>query len=44
MPNIKHIVHVMLENRSFENFPGWLYEEEEKNQLRPKRKKGLNCL
>jgi hypothetical protein len=34
----------MLENRSFENLPGWLYEEEEKNQLRSKRKKGLNCL
>jgi phospholipase C len=33
MPNIKHIVHVMLENRSFDNLLGWLYEEEEKKNI-----------
>lgn len=33
MPNIKHIVHVMLENRSFDNLLGWLYEEAEKTNL-----------
>ncbi|KIO75821.1 hypothetical protein TH53_18140 [Pedobacter lusitanus] len=33
MPQIKHIVHVMLENRSFDNLLGWLYEEEEKKNI-----------
>ena len=30
MPNIKHIAQVMPGKRSFDNFLGWWYEEEEK--------------
>ena len=28
LPNIKHFVYLMLENRSFDNLMGWLYEHE----------------
>ena len=27
LPNIKHFVYLMLENRSFDNLMGWLYED-----------------
>ena len=31
--NIKHIVHVMFENRSFDNVLGWLYETDQPENL-----------
>ncbi len=29
MPQIKHVVHLMLENRSFDNLLGWLYDPDD---------------
>ena len=40
LPGIKHVVLLMLENRSFDNVLGWLYENERPNHHSPALKPG----
>lgn len=41
MENIEHIVYLMLENRSFDNVLGWLYENESPNHFIPSLPKSI---
>lgn len=41
MKNIEHIVYLMLENRSFDNVLGWLYENENPKHFIPSPKQNI---
>jgi phospholipase C len=38
MGNIKHVVVLMVENRSFDSMLGWLYEKDTPAQVIPQRR------